>query len=550
MARETALMYERYEILLDTAASRPGLGFGEAALALGELVLNSPPQFAVGIFGVWGSGKTTLMRAIEHRVAAEASAVPIWFNAWRYEREEHLIVPMLDTLREALLAWAMAHPADPAATEGKARKAASMVAKAARAIVAGLALKGRLIGVEASFDASKALTAWQRDATKEDDSLADDPQSFYHASFRALEAAMKDFVGEHGERRIIVFIDDLDRCLPENALEVLESTKLFFDLPGFVFVVGLDHGVIERAVAAKYSNSPSADGRTPVPGTDYVKKIFQVQFAVPRVVEEQLERFVAVIAEGLPPDQAADIRDRATPHLRFLTIDGSVNPREVKRYLNDYTVQLRMLEKKLGSVGEPNADVVLTLLTMSFHADWRTLYDHLVLDPDEFQLKCVDALSRPAATRTLQLGGRQLPLPEALVRYLRNEGRSLLEESLEVYVSSVEAIGSTDSTVIEAKRALRDVHGTLAVEGGPPEQLQEAISRLYRLVRETVRSEAGEEAARRAGELRDKAIKVSGAASPDARERSRLEIVEVLETIEDYLNDARRRATTGSGAFA
>jgi hypothetical protein len=546
-------VYEKYEILLDTAASRPGLGFEEAALALGELVLNSPPQFAVGIFGVWGSGKTTLMRAIEHRVAEEASAVPIWFNAWRYEREEHLIVPMLDTLREALLAWAIAHPADPATTDGKARRAASLVSKAARAIVAGLALKGRLIGVEASFDASKALNAWQRDATTEDDSAAGEVQSFYHASFRALEAAMKDFVGEHAERRIIVFIDDLDRCLPENALEVLESTKLFFDLPGFIFVVGLDQGVIERAVAAKYSDSSSATGRSPVPGADYVKKIFQVQFAVPRVVAEQLDRFVAMITEGLPADQAADIRDRATPHLRYLTIDGSVNPREVKRYLNDYTVQLRMLEKKLTStirVGEPNADVVLTLLTMSFHADWRMLYDQLVLDPEGFKLECRDALRRPAANRTLQLGARQIALPGALASYLSSEGRLLLEEPLEVYVSSVEAIGSTDPTVIEAKRALRDVYRTVAVEGGTAEEFLDAISRLYRWVRETVRNEAGEDAARRAGELRDKAFKVSADASPDAREASRLEIVEVLETIEDYLDDARRQATTTSGASA
>jgi predicted KAP-like P-loop ATPase len=39
--------------------------------------------------------------------------------------------------------------------------------------------------------------------------------------------------------KIVIFVDDLDRCLPDNALDVIESMKLFFDLPGFVFVVGL-----------------------------------------------------------------------------------------------------------------------------------------------------------------------------------------------------------------------------------------------------------------------------------------------------------------------
>jgi hypothetical protein len=53
------------------------------------------------------------MRAIRRELKADDTVVTLWFNAWRYEREEHLIVPLLDTLREALRDWAKRPDRDP-----------------------------------------------------------------------------------------------------------------------------------------------------------------------------------------------------------------------------------------------------------------------------------------------------------------------------------------------------------------------------------------------------------------------------------------------------
>src|SRR5437773_870127 len=94
--------FSDYRVLLDDPASQPAGGFNAYARALADIVVHSPPRFAIGIFGSWGSGKTTLMKAIGHALDDTPQVVQVEFNAWRYEREEHLIVPMLDTLREAL----------------------------------------------------------------------------------------------------------------------------------------------------------------------------------------------------------------------------------------------------------------------------------------------------------------------------------------------------------------------------------------------------------------------------------------------------------------
>src|SRR5215207_5703044 len=290
-----------YKMILDLPSKDPKLAFDQYARAFKDIIENSDPQFAIGIFGGWGSGKTTLMQAIEAQLNKDL-VIPVRFSAWRYEKEEHLIIPLLDELRESLLAWSERH----ADAGDSARKTAVTVGKVMRSLLAGLSLKAGVPGViEATLDANQMLS--EAESREDYDKL---PQSFYHASFRALSDAFKDFVNDNPNRRIVVFIDDLDRCLPEGALQVLESMKLFFDLEGFVFVVGLDQTVVEWLIDSRYrstagltrrretSNRRTAGvdreelsdpttrgviveeevGSFQVKGADYIKKIFQVPF--------------------------------------------------------------------------------------------------------------------------------------------------------------------------------------------------------------------------------------------------------------------------------
>jgi hypothetical protein len=52
--------------------------------------------------------------------------------------------------------------------------------------------------------------------------------------------------------KIVIFVDDLDRCTPERALEILESIKTFFDIEGIIFVIGIDPSTIDPIIKTKY----------------------------------------------------------------------------------------------------------------------------------------------------------------------------------------------------------------------------------------------------------------------------------------------------------
>ena len=398
------------------------------------------------------------MHRIKTLLTEKSTIVPVWFNAWRYEREEHLVVPMLDVLREALQHWAATKETETSEQKAAVTAAATM-ARAGRALLAGFKMSGKLIGVDVEFEPSKVLEDWE----KNDDKAAGVALSFYHASFNAMKKAVADFSNQ-GAHRIVIFVDDLDRCLPISALEVLESMKLLFDLAGFIFVVGLNKDIIERSIQLKY-HTPGlqSDEVQPIKGTDYVKKIFQVPFGLPQISTEQMQGyFYALVSDsGLPPAQQNDLQQVVQPHLEYLSEDGSLNPREVKRFINAYTLQLKMLKPKLGPALDPN--VILALQVMNFRPAWFDLYDAMAEDPAVFQQSVQDAVNS-AAGGTLDLRGNQVALPRDFVTYVQEPFvHGLLTENLEVYLSSSESTRS--SAPGPAERARRNRQSPRADRG-------------------------------------------------------------------------------------
>jgi len=457
-----------YKILLDVPSRNPVLGFPESASALARIATESEPRFAIGVFGGWGSGKTTLMRAIEERLDKNV-AVPVRFTAWRYEKEEHLIVPLLDTVREALIAWSEERPDE----ARLARETAATVGRVMKSIVAGLSLKVGVPGaIDFSFDANRALTA-SRDLRREAIE-ARVPRSFYHASFKALESAFETFIEHPPRRRIVVFVDDLDRCLPESALQVLESMKLFFDLEGFVFVVGLDEEAIKYIVASKFKRdeaaAPEAAGAplaAQVTGEDYVKKIFQLPYALAPVAFEQLDEFLEVAYEeaGLTPEQRRELGGTVRPHLRFVVRETSVNPREIKRYINSYIV-LTQINPGL------NKDAVLALQTVAFREDWREVRDATL----EYGAAFIDAARRRVVegeqSALLDLDPDLARIPQGFLDYVSQRAPAhplLTVDEIDKYIYTGEAVRSArNRKLLDAIRRIADVRRQLREAGDGP----------------------------------------------------------------------------------
>jgi hypothetical protein len=432
--------YSEFRILLDAPSTKPGLGFDFYAKALATVVRSSAPRFAVGIFGDWGSGKTTLMDAIRARLQGDPSILLVEFNAWRYERERHLVGPLLDVLREQLEAWVKEQEKQHAAKDRleAVREAARKLRRAARAFLSGVTISAGLPGV----------VTVGADLGAMGDGDAEQAESLYHAAFRELEAAVEEF-RQGGVERVVVFVDDLDRCFPASALAVLESMKLFFDSQGFVFVVGLDRDVIARAITSKHPElEQTADARQRA-SAEYLEKVFQVPFSLPRIDVDQLDEYAGTLLEtsGWSGPQRDDFIKIVQLHLAFLAEENRVNPRAVKQLINAYILQMQILSQRLGPT--VNGHVVMALQVLGSRDDWRTqYYEPLVADPKLFQESLREAFQAPPGE--VAAGG--FSLPPSLRAYFSNVGRAVLDDevNLQPYITSAESTRSSDPALLDA----------------------------------------------------------------------------------------------------
>ena len=79
--------FTRGMIITDDVTYHPVLDFERYRGTIVNIITNSYPKFSLGIYGEWGTGKTTLMKLVEKKLKqAHDNILPIWFNAWRYER--------------------------------------------------------------------------------------------------------------------------------------------------------------------------------------------------------------------------------------------------------------------------------------------------------------------------------------------------------------------------------------------------------------------------------------------------------------------------------
>src|SRR6202043_2818857 len=121
-----------------------------------------------------------------------------------------------------------------------------------------------------------------------------------------------------GGSYIVIFIDDLDRCLPENAIEVMEALKLYLDRANCVFVIGVEPSIIETAIRIRYAASPNLSA------SKYLEKIVQVPIAVPRVrTQSGLELVASVVGDSI----LAGRQDLS----RLIQVGMDRNPRRIKR---------------------------------------------------------------------------------------------------------------------------------------------------------------------------------------------------------------------------
>lgn len=290
---------------------------------LSNLVLNSKPNYTVGIYGSWGTGKTTLMKNVMSELTTNG-CLCFEFNAWRYSHEErHATFPlMLNVLTNILKQEGVKR-----SIRGSRRLLSALIR-----VAKGLSgsIKSGVPGMfeaELNFDIEKMLSD-ENEISK----LTEKTKPVLQEGIELIGELKSNIDGPNNnpDLKLVVFIDDLDRCTPEKATEIFESVKIFFDIPGFVFVFGLSQEVIEAAIDYKYQHFNGKFN-----GKDYLKKIIQVPFPLPKWTSGDIVQFLQKLIEKYPNNYHKQF---FKDNIGLIAKSTEKNPREVKRLLNNFII--------------------------------------------------------------------------------------------------------------------------------------------------------------------------------------------------------------------
>ena len=369
---------ERSFVLLSDHPVGPGedrLGFLSMADALGRVVLaeHTSTPFTVGIQGGWGSGKSSLMRLVGAAVEASAQTTvdgkgqrivvrTVWYNAWTSEGASALSGLIRSVLPEL----------DPSVLRRLVRRGRS--SPWVHLAVAGA---GSMLGVGHLVD-----VVWRRFGMDKDSR---------NEIRQQLSAAMDEWVTRGlragQQRRLIVFIDDLDRCSPDNIREVFEAIRVYLDAPGFIFVIGYDSAVVHDVLLTR------GEGATTY--RSYLEKIIQVDFVLPIPDADQARRLArACVRQSGASDLLGE--DEVT-----LMIERSGrNPRRLKRFLNAF-VLARQLDIATATL-TPAEHLRVLLLQAYFPEFYALLLEEAEPDPlaDVLLLHRIRAMARSTAVTT------------------------------------------------------------------------------------------------------------------------------------------------------
>ena len=274
----------------------------------------SGEAFVVSVYGEWGMGKTHTLKAIQDHYQEKLNQsiqqeqeqeqekekekkkkrvyIPVFFPAWRYEKEPHLIIPLIKTIEHELHALSCDEKTEEGSLSSCLKSSANLFCKLAVSLAAGLTINVGFL----KFEADKALKKAEAETDNDNEQSDSLPsyQSLYYDCNR-LQHAFQTIQPENSTIHFVILIDDLDRCLPENSVNMLEAIKLFLNYgEAFSYVIGVDNDIVERGINHKYKDYRLYDKEhhQPLNGNEYLEKIVNLPIYLPRWHKEQVKAYI------------------------------------------------------------------------------------------------------------------------------------------------------------------------------------------------------------------------------------------------------------------
>ncbi|MBC8053800.1 MAG: NTPase [Sphingobacteriaceae bacterium] len=427
----------------DNETSEDLLGFRVHAELLIDVINDENVlPVTIGVFGDWGSGKSSILKIVHEELSGENDELKdgtlvLYFNGWIFEGYDDAKAALLESIIEKF----ETHKTLGNKVKNKTAKLLKsvnwmrvlglgfkkvVIPTAAAYLTGGVSLIPSLLNEFSNIDGKTLADKLQGEGADEflkDLIKKNEPDE--SKLVREFRDDFKALIEESEIKKLVVIIDDLDRCTPERLIENLEAVKLFLNVEKTAFVIGADPRIVRHAIEHRYKTdriefADDPNSRNSRIVSDYLEKLIQVPYILPKLSDNEVETYMTLlfckkeltesfgrvhssfcahreknrygvfgfgdIESIITEEEKSKLGESVSllASLSSIITEGlNGNPRQIKRFLNTFTLRNRLVH--VAKIPDFRIDVLAKLMVLEYSAPslFKKIYDWQALQKGE-----------------------------------------------------------------------------------------------------------------------------------------------------------------------
>ena len=372
--KNTTTLQKSIQIITDNP-QKENLAFNFDAYSntIAELIAtktNKTP-FTIGIYGKWGTGKSTLMNAIKNKLDENENpdfrvCKTVNFCAWKYKDEDEILASLIDEIFKTM------------ANDNTLDYTKQLIEKITKSIDPKNFIKEfseKLLGGDITTLFKELEHKTKLGFYTIFDRYFDDILWTYLNNSPKIKSSDKT---DDTKATLVIFLDDLDRCPKHKIKNILETIKLFMDKEGCIFVIGTADDIIKNAlIEGGYKDEKEAE--------KFLEKIIQLKFTLPPIHEDSFKKY---LENEIFSSYDKDNKEIVENHIDLILPALQHNTRRLKEFLNHINFMQALSRNIKDKDGKSQKEIEFKHLLFWKIMEYKnkTLYDHLKDNTSNFQL--------------------------------------------------------------------------------------------------------------------------------------------------------------------
>lgn len=420
----------------DNETSDDLLGFKvHADLIVDVINDNDVLPVTIGVFGDWGSGKSSILKIVEKELIGDDKdgfkdgTLVLYFNGWVFEGYDDAKAALLESIIEKFAKHKKLGPKVKDETVKLFKSVKWMrlmglgfkkiaIPAASAYLTGGVSLIPYLLNEFSQIDPTELANKLKGDEAESFlSSIIKKDEADEITMVREFRDDFKKMLDKSKIEKLVVIIDDLDRCTPDRLIENLEAIKLFLNVDKTAFVIGADPRIVRHAIELRYKtdgieNSSDVESRNERIVSDYLEKLIQVPYYLPKLTDNEVETYLSLlfcqkelgsdfnkvleafctarennrydvfglgdIDSILKPEEKSKLTNSVSiiASLAPIITEGlKGNPRQIKRFLNTYSLRDRLV--RVAKIADFKMEILAKLMVLEYSSQslFRQIYE-------------------------------------------------------------------------------------------------------------------------------------------------------------------------------